>query len=84
MQTCGNSAIQVGADVGPLCDRNTTVEVVGYESVLRSKLLCVSHVAVLEAFPVLLVCAESPVKTRIELAGCCAFALEELIEPRRS
>ena len=84
VQTGDHLLIDARAEVGVLGDGQTTVVVVGHEEVVGCERLRVSHVAILEAFPVDLVGTDCPVEARVELTLGGALLLEEVVEPGRS
>ena len=84
MQTGDDLLIDARAKVGVLGNGQTAIVVVGHEELVGSERLLVSHVAILEAFPVVLVGADGPIEARVKLTLGGALLLEEVVEPGRS
>ena len=84
METCSYLVIKVGTEIGPLSDRKTTIVVVGYDGIRSCHLTGISHVAILESFPITFVSTDGPIETWIQLTSCGTLLLEEVVQPWRS
>ena len=84
MKTGCHLIIKVGTEIGPLSDRKTTIVIVGYDGISSRHLGGVSHVAILESFPITLVGTDGPVETWIQLTFLGTLLLEEVVQPWRS
>ena len=83
VKTGDHLVIETCTHVGELADRQTTIGIVGDNSIGRSHLRLVANVAerLVVVVPVCLVSTNGPIKTRVKFATLGTLLLEELIEP---